>query len=106
MEVCMSDNFADRQRRLLEDAQRAVGSAKEQRCSLDRAQGAEVWAGADATDRLRKVIEENQKATERQTRIMLWLTWVMAVLAVVTGVPAAVEIWRLASRLWPIVRSW
>jgi hypothetical protein len=32
------------------------------------------WSGSDATDRLRAVIEENQQATERQTRSMIRLT--------------------------------
>jgi hypothetical protein len=43
------------------------------------------FSGSNATDRLRAVIEENQKATKRQTAIMIWLTWVMTALTVITG---------------------
>jgi hypothetical protein len=89
----MSDNFADRQRRLLEDTQRAEDSAKEQRSSLNRALGKEMWGGADATDRLREVIEKHQQESARQTQVMVWLTWVMMVLTIATVALAGVQVW-------------
>ena len=91
----VSDNFDDRQRR-----------EQEERRVINRALHDEVSADADATNRLRQVIEANQRATERQTRVMLRLTRVMTFLAVVTTIPAVVEIWRLGRQVWPFVNSW
>jgi hypothetical protein len=66
----------------------------------------DLFSGAAATDRLRAVIEANQKATEEQTRAMLRLTRVMTFLAVVTTIPAVVEIWRLGRQIWPFFATW
>jgi hypothetical protein len=85
----MSDNFDDKQRRLLEDAQRA----KEERHSLNRTLHDEVYADADATDRLRKVIVQHQQESARQTKVMVWLTWVMMVLTIATVALAGVQVW-------------
>jgi hypothetical protein len=59
----------------------------------------EEWSGSAATDRLRAVIEEHQNITKRQTTMMIWLTWVMAALTLVTAAPIIVQIYRA-------VRSW
>jgi hypothetical protein len=66
------------------------------------------WSGSDATDRLQAVIEENQKATERQTRTMIYLTWVMTILTVVTAAPIVVQIWHVVRSwvFWQAVRVW
>jgi hypothetical protein len=53
-------------------------------------------SGSDATDRLRVVIENHQKATERQTATMLWLNVVMTALTILMAVPTVVQIWRTA----------
>jgi hypothetical protein len=68
-------------------------SPKEQGRSLNRALRDEVWAGADATDRLRKVIEQHQQESARQTQVMVWLTWVMMVLTIATVALAGVQVW-------------
>ena len=64
------------------------------------------WSGSDATDRLRAVIEENQQATERQTRSMIRLTWVMTFLTAVTTILTAVTVAPIAVQIWEAVRSW
>ena len=64
------------------------------------------WSGSDATDRLRVAIENNQKATERQTATMLWLNAVMTALTILMAIPAAVQIWDATVRIWSTVRPW
>jgi hypothetical protein len=66
------------------------------------------WSGSDATDQLRAVIEEHQQATERQTRWMICLTWVMTILTVVTAAPIVVQIWHAVRSwvFWQAVRVW
>jgi hypothetical protein len=67
-------------------------------------------SGSDATDRLRAVIEENQRVTRRQTTVIIWLTWVMAILAFFTAVPVIADIWRasvpIIAESWSVIRSW
>jgi hypothetical protein len=63
-------------------------------------------SGSDATDRLRTVIEENQKVTERQTTTMIQLTWVMAALTVITTVLTVVTAAPIVVQIWHAVRSW
>ena len=65
-----------------------------------------VRSGRDATGRLRAVIEENQKVTERQTRSMIRLTWVMTFLTAVTAILTAVIAAPIAIQIWKFVRSW
>jgi hypothetical protein len=64
------------------------------------------WSGSDATDRLRAVIEENQRATDRQTTTMIRLTRVMTALTIVTTVLTAVTAAPIVVQGWPAVRSW
>ena len=71
----------------------------EQRRLVDRALRDEVWAGADATNRLRTVIEANQTSTDRQTTTIIRLTWVMAWLTVITAILTAVQ-------AIPIIQAW
>jgi hypothetical protein len=52
-----------------------------------------MWGGADATDRLREVIEKHQQESARQTQVMVWLTWVMMVLTIATVALAGVQVW-------------
>jgi predicted nucleic acid-binding Zn ribbon protein len=56
-------------------------------------------SGSTATDRLREVIEKNQKAADRQTATMIRLTWVMTALTVVTTILTIVTV-------VPIIRPW
>jgi hypothetical protein len=65
-----------------------------------------VWSGSDATDRLRAVIEENQKVAERQTTTMIRLTWVMAALTVITTVLTVATAAPIVVQIWHSVRSW
>jgi hypothetical protein len=64
------------------------------------------FSGSDATDRLRAVIEENQKATKWQTAIMVWLTWVMTALTVITTALTAVQAAPLVAPIWRAIHSW
>jgi hypothetical protein len=64
------------------------------------------WSGSAATDRLRTVIEENQKITERQTTTMIRLTWVMAALTVIATILTAVTAAPIIVRIWEAVHSW
>jgi nitrate/nitrite-specific signal transduction histidine kinase len=50
--------------------------------------------GRKAIGRLQAVIEKHQQATERQTTVMVRLTWWIAILTAVMVIPAVVEIWR------------
>jgi hypothetical protein len=45
-----------------------------------------IWSGSDATDRLRNTIIELNKATERQTRTIVRLTWALVVLTLVIAI--------------------
>jgi hypothetical protein len=63
------------------------------------------WSGSDATDRLRTVIEENQRVTERQTTTMIRLTWVMAALTVITTVLTVVTAAPIVVQIWQWLRS-
>lgn len=47
------------------------------------------WSGSGATDRLRETIVELSSATERQTKRLLQLTWVLVIL---TGVVVALTV--------------
>ncbi len=51
------------------------------------------WSGSDATDRLRAVIEKQHEQTARQSKVMVWLTVMMFVLAVVTTAATLVQVW-------------
>jgi hypothetical protein len=64
------------------------------------------WSGSGAVKELQAVIEENQKATERQTTTMIWLTWVMAALTLITTVLTAVTAAPIGVQIWHAVRSW
>ena len=57
------------------------------------------------TARLRAVIEENQKATDRQTNKIIRLTWVMTGLTVITTVLTAVQVAPIAVQIWRWLRS-
>ncbi len=59
------------------------------------------FSGSDATNRLRAVIEANQKSTDRPTttiirltRVTTALTVIATVLTTVQAAPIAVQIWR------------
>ena len=64
--------------------------------------------GSKAMDRLRAVIEENQKATERQTRWMICLTWVMTILTIVIAGPIIIDALETVRSwaFWQAVRVW
>lgn len=55
------------------------------------------FSGSDATDRLRESIEQHQRATQRQTRTMIALTWAVTIMTVVMLVGLGVQIWLA----WP-----
>jgi hypothetical protein len=72
--------------------------------------------GSKAMDRLRAVIEQNQKATEEQTKTTIRLNRIMVALAVIatilttlTAIPVVVQLWRAIHPWMPAlstVRSW
>ena len=51
------------------------------------------WSGAKATKELQAAIERHQVETNRQTKWMLRLTWVMAVFTLVTVIGLALQIY-------------
>jgi hypothetical protein len=67
-------------------------NASEQRHSITRALRDRVWAGADATDRLRSVIEAHQVESGRQTEVMVRLTRWMMWLTIATVGLAVVQV--------------
>ena len=40
------------------------------------------WSGSDATDRLRETIVDLNGKTDRQTKVLIWLTIVLVILTV------------------------
>jgi hypothetical protein len=64
----------------------------------------------DAIDRLRVAIENQQKATERQTTTTRWLNVVMTALTILMAVPTVAQSWRAARawapQIWSAVRPW
>jgi hypothetical protein len=51
------------------------------------------WSGSDATKALHETIKEFSKASGRQTKWMLGLTWAIAVLTLVMAFGLGVQIW-------------
>jgi hypothetical protein len=51
------------------------------------------FSGSDATKALQASIEKHQAESSRQTKQMIWLTWVIAALTVVMAVGVAVQIY-------------
>ena len=51
------------------------------------------WSGSDSTDALHKTIQQFNEQTGRQTRQLVVLTWVMAVLTFLMFVGLVVQIW-------------
>jgi hypothetical protein len=51
------------------------------------------WSGADATNALHKSIREFNESTAKQTRQLVFLTWVIALLTLVMTVGVGVQIW-------------
>lgn len=51
------------------------------------------WSGSDATDRLREAIEEANRLSSRQARLMIWLTVAILVLTAMMAVTSAVQVW-------------
>ncbi len=52
------------------------------------------WSGSGATDRLRETIVELSKTTEKQTRLLVWLTVALVVLTVAILVLTAVLVFN------------
>jgi hypothetical protein len=64
--------------------------------------------GSGATDQLRAVIEKHQQATERQTRWMICLTWVMTILTIAIAAPIIIDALETVRSwaFWQAVRVW
>jgi hypothetical protein len=59
------------------------------------------WSGSDATNQLREVIEKQHEQTAWQSKVMVWLTVAMFVLALVTTAATVVQVWLA---MWPPTR--
>jgi hypothetical protein len=55
------------------------------------------WSGSEATNALHETIRQHQEASNRQTRQLIVLTWVMAILTFVMTVGLVVQIYLA----WP-----
>jgi hypothetical protein len=51
------------------------------------------WSGSDATKALHKTIKDHQEVSNQQTRQMIWLTWVIAVLTSVMLIGLLIQIY-------------
>jgi hypothetical protein len=51
------------------------------------------WSGSDATKKLRETIEISNQQAEKQTRMMVRLTWAIFVLTFVMTIVGALQIW-------------
>lgn len=54
-----------------------------------------VWSGSGATEELHKTIKAFVESSEKQSRIMIRLTWSIVVLTVILTIGLAIQIYLL-----------
>lgn len=52
----------------------------------------DIWSGSDATNALHKTINDFNEVTSKQTKSLVCLTWVIAILTAVLTILAVVQV--------------